>query len=197
MSSLTLAYKVPVKGGKNNIEGLKNIFLKDGYDLSEGVINVIELPDKTLLVISGHDHLMALEQLGQLVIPIQKVHFNKVDKSFYNQIYFFLEVSKKMGIYTGDFKVKLSPLDIHKVNDEIIEFITEKFDNSTIGPLHKVANIIGEEYMEAFKIDFLRENEFTEIILENYSLALSWKITEIAGIDKAIGLDKKNVGFYR
>ncbi|WP_139062633.1 hypothetical protein [Aquimarina megaterium] len=195
LSSLTLAYKVPVKGGKNNIEELKNIFLKDGYDLSEGVINVIELPDKTLLVISGHDHLMALEQLGQLVIPIEKAHFNKIDKSYYNQVYFFLEVSKKMGIYTGDFKVKLSPLDIHKVNDKIIEFITEKFDNSTIGPLHKVANIIGEEYMEAFKIDFLRENEFTEIILENYSLALSWKIIEMAGIDKAIGLDKKTLVF--
>ncbi|WP_109852768.1 hypothetical protein [Aquimarina sp. AU58] len=195
LSSLTPAYKVPIKGGKDNIEELKNIFLKDGYDLSEGTINVIELPDKTLLVISGHDHLMALEQLGQLVIPIEKVHFNKVDKSLYNQIYFFLEVSKKMGIYTGNFEVKISPFDIHKMNDKIIEFITEKFDNSTIGPLQKVANIIREEYMEAFKIDFLRENEFAEIILENYSLALSWKITEIAGIDKAIGLDKKTLVF--
>jgi hypothetical protein len=72
ISNLTRAHGAPKRGQESDIVKHETIFTSQGYDLSQA-IPVVELPDGTLLMADGHHRLKALENLNQIVVPVDRL----------------------------------------------------------------------------------------------------------------------------
>jgi hypothetical protein len=105
-SKLTASYNIQGLRDFSEIENLGEYYLRRGFDVVGESIQVMKLPEGTLLVIGteSNDKLKALEYLGQSVIPAKIRSFQEiVDESSLEEALTHLINSKLSGDYKGDF----------------------------------------------------------------------------------------------
>ena len=126
VSELTRAHGAPKLGQEGDILLHQNTFSTTGYDLSQP-IPVVELPDGTALMIDGHHRLKALENLEQVVVPVQRFNLQDAISAFTeDEIAVLVEVSKLSGNYTGTFKVDLGAIENIRIKT-LAEFFMDDF----------------------------------------------------------------------
>lgn len=126
VSELTRAHGAPKLGQEADILKHETTFSTIGYDLSKP-IPVIELPDGTLLLADGHHRLKAMENLGQVVDPVDKLSIYEA-KQLYGEdgVATLVEVAKLSGNYKGTYTAA-SGLALERAQNAAIDFMNTIF----------------------------------------------------------------------
>ncbi|GAB5555648.1 MAG: hypothetical protein Sapg2KO_52390 [Saprospiraceae bacterium] len=126
ISELTRAHGAPKLGQQSNIDNLQNTFSTTGYDISQP-IPVVQLPDGTKLMIDGHHRLKAMENLDQIVVPVDEFAIHQAKTQFgENVVSDIVEISKLSGNYTGTYEAT-SGLALELSKDRAVAFMNQHF----------------------------------------------------------------------
>ena len=126
VSELTRAHGAPKLGQEADILKHKTTFSTTGYDLSKP-IPVIELPDGTLLLADGHHRLKAMENLEQVVVPVDKLSIYEA-KQLYGEdgVATLVKVAKLSGNYKGTY-TGASGLALERAQNAATDFMNTFF----------------------------------------------------------------------
>ncbi len=126
INTLTRTHGVPKLGQEGDIAIHQNTFSGTGYDLSQP-IPVVALPDGTKLMADGHHRLKAMENLDQIVVPVDELSVLEAKLAYGEHDFATLvEVSKLSGNYTGSY-TGASGLALEQAQDAAINFMNTYF----------------------------------------------------------------------